>query len=154
MAKKSDKNDKTAASAAPKTANSTAESKTSEYLEYQPRKINLVMSRIDPWSVMKVTFLLSVCFGVAMVAASGLIWVVLNLMNVFGSLKNFITEIDPTGAVSMLLDFIQLPRVLAFTTIVSVLNVVITTAFATIGAFLYNLSAALVGGIRVSLTDD
>ena len=45
-------------------------------------------------------------------------------------------------------------RILGFTLLVSVLNVVLLTAIATLAAFLYNLSAALLGGIELTLTED
>ena len=38
--------------------------------------------------------------------------------------------------------------------IVAVVDVILITAIATLGAFLYNLSAALLGGIEVTLAED
>ena len=45
-------------------------------------------------------------------------------------------------------------RVMGFTMIVAVVDVVLITAIATLGAFLYNLAAALLGGIEVILAED
>ena len=45
-------------------------------------------------------------------------------------------------------------RVLSFTMLVSVLNVILLTAIATLGAFLYNLAASLLGGLEVTLAED
>lgn len=122
--------------------------------EYQPMQVRLVLSRVEPWTVMKVTFLLSVCFGIAMILAGILVWLLLNSMHVFSAVENFVNSIDPSGAVAQLVDYVRLPRVVAITTILAVANVILMTAFATVGALLYNLSAALVGGIRLALTDD
>lgn len=121
---------------------------------YQPKQVTLSLARLDAWSVMKTTFLLSVCFGMAMVFSALLLWLILNGMQVFSSLEHFITDIDPSGTVSKLIDYLRLPRVLALSTIVAVSNVVLLSAFMTIGAMLYNLTASLVGGVRVILTDD
>src|SRR6476661_4734619 len=83
----------------------------------QPRRARLRLTRIDPWSVMKTSFLLSVAFGVVT-------------------------------------DYVGMSRVLGFTLLVSVLDVVLLTAIATLTAFLYNLAAALLGGIEVTLAED
>ena len=122
--------------------------------EYQPRQISLLVSRIDPWSVMKVSFLLSVTLGIAMVLAGLLVWLLLNSMSVFSSVENFINDIDPTGSIASIIDYLRLPRVMAMSTIVAVSNVILTTAFSTVGAFIYNLVTSLVGGIRLALTDE
>lgn len=122
--------------------------------EYQPRQISLVVSRIDPWSVMKVSFLLSVALGIAMVLAGLLVWLLLNSMSVFSSVENFINDIDPTGSIASIIDYLRLPRVMAMSTIVAVSNVILMTAFSTVGALIYNLVTSLVGGIRLALTDE
>ena len=122
--------------------------------EYQPRQISLVVSRIDPWSVMKVSFLLSVALGIAMVLAGLLVWLLLNSMSVFSSVENFINDIDPTGSIASMIDYLRLPRVMAMSTIIAVSNVILMTAFSTVGALIYNLVTSLVGGIRLALTDE
>ena len=45
-------------------------------------------------------------------------------------------------------------RVMGFTMIIAVIDVVLMTVIATLGAFLYNLAAALLGGIEVILAED
>jgi hypothetical protein len=47
-----------------------------------------------------------------------------------------------------------LGRIVGLTLVISAINVVITTAVATIGAYLYNLAAQLVGGVDVTLAED
>jgi len=51
-------------------------------------------------------------------------------------------------------DYIGTGRVLGFTMLVSAVDVVLLTAIATLGAFLYNLAATLLGGIEVTLAED
>ncbi|MGL5850621.1 MAG: DUF3566 domain-containing protein [Phycicoccus sp.] len=43
---------------------------------------------------------------------------------------------------------------MSLATVLAVIDVVIITAIATLGAFLYNVSSALVGGVQLTLTDD
>ena len=130
------------------------EASSSKVGEYQPRQISLVVSRIDPWTVMKVSFLLSVALGIAMVLAGLLVWLLLNSMNVFSSVENFINDIDPTGSIASMIDYLRLPRVMAMSTIIAVSNVILVTAFCTVGALIYNLATSLVGGVKLSLTDE
>ncbi len=42
---------------------------------------------------------------------------------------------------------------MGFTMLVAVVDVVLITAIATLGAFLYNMSAALVGGVELTLAE-
>jgi hypothetical protein len=45
-------------------------------------------------------------------------------------------------------------RVMGFTMLVAVVDVILITAIATLGAFLYNLAAGLLGGIEVTFAED
>ena len=51
-------------------------------------------------------------------------------------------------------DYLGTSRVMGFTMLVSVIDVILVTAIATLGAFLYNVCSALVGGLQLTLTDD
>jgi hypothetical protein len=51
-------------------------------------------------------------------------------------------------------DYIGTSRVLGFTMIVAVVDVILITAISTLAAFVYNLAATLVGGIEVTLAED
>ena len=89
-----------------------------------------------------------------MVLAGLLVWLLLNSMSVFSSVENFINDIDPTGSIASIIDYLRLPRVMAMSTIIAVSNVILMTAFSTVGALIYNLVTSLVGGIRLALTDE
>ena len=43
---------------------------------------------------------------------------------------------------------------LSLGTVIAVVNVVLLTALATLGAFLYNIATNLVGGLHLTLSDD
>ncbi|MDP8932371.1 MAG: DUF3566 domain-containing protein, partial [Actinomycetota bacterium] len=51
-------------------------------------------------------------------------------------------------------DYVGTSRVLGFTMLVAAVDVVLLTAIATLGAFLYNMAAALLGGVEVTLAED
>ena len=120
------------------------------------RKAHLRLTHIDPWSVMKTAFLLSVALGVVTVVAVAVVWGVLGIAGVWDSINN--TVIDVLGGDSSetfdIKDYVGTGRVMGFTMIVAVVDVVLVTAIATLGAFLYNLSAALLGGLEVTLAED
>ena len=51
-------------------------------------------------------------------------------------------------------NYVGMSRVMGFTMLVAVVDVILLTAIATLGAFLYNMAAALLGGIEVTLAED
>ncbi|MGW2917005.1 DUF3566 domain-containing protein [Streptomyces angustmyceticus] len=120
------------------------------------RKARLRVARADPWSVMKVSFLLSVALGICTVVAAAVLWMVMNAMGVFSTVGGTISEATGSGDGGGfdLQSFLSLPRVLLFTSIIAVIDVVLATALATLGAFLYNLSAGFVGGVELTLAED
>ncbi|MDX3690427.1 DUF3566 domain-containing protein [Streptomyces europaeiscabiei] len=120
------------------------------------RKARLRVAKADPWSVMKVSFLLSIALGICTVVAAAVLWMVMNAMGVFSSVGATISEATGSNESNGfdLQSFLSLPNVLIFTTVIAVIDVVLATALATLGAFIYNLSAGFVGGIELTLAED
>lgn len=118
-----------------------------------PRRVDLSVARVDPWSVMKVGFLLSVALGIALVFATLVLWLMLDSMHVFGDIEEFLKNLSAERFVT-LMEYLHLSKVLSYATIAAVANVIMITAMSTLGAFLYNIIASLVGGMRVSLMDE
>ncbi|RZU63166.1 DUF3566 domain-containing protein [Zhihengliuella halotolerans] len=118
------------------------------------RKARLLVSKLDPWSVLKLSFLLSVALGIVTVVAAVVLWTVLDLTGVFDSVNNLLSEIAGSESSFNLAEIASLGQVAAFATIIAVVNVVLITAISTLAGVLYNISASLVGGIGVTLTDD
>ena len=137
--------------AAPATATATS---TAAPAAAGPRRVRLAVARIDPWSVMKLSFLLSVAIGIMIVVASAVIWQTLDSLQVFTSLNDTIAEVTGSADFFPLLEYVAFDRMMSLATMVAVVDVVLLTALSTIGAFLYNIVAALVGGIHLTLTDD
>ncbi|GGO43385.1 MULTISPECIES: DUF3566 domain-containing protein [Streptomyces] len=120
------------------------------------RKARLRVSKADPWSVMKVSFLLSIALGICTIVAAAVLWMVMDAMGVFSTVGGTISEATGSNESNGfdLQAFLSLPRVLLFTSIIAVIDVVLATALATLGAFIYNLSAGFVGGIELTLAED
>ncbi|HET6697988.1 MAG TPA: DUF3566 domain-containing protein [Nocardioidaceae bacterium] len=120
------------------------------------RKARLRLTHIDPWSVMKTAFLLSIALGIVTVIAVAVVWSVLGAAGVWDSINNTVQEVlgGETAQSFNVEDYVGTSRVMGFTMIVAVVDVVLITAIATLGAFLYNLAAALLGGLEVTLAED
>ncbi|MEU7132839.1 DUF3566 domain-containing protein [Streptomyces sp. NPDC046261] len=121
------------------------------------RKARLRVAKADPWSVMKVSFLLSVALGVCTIVAATVLWVVMDAMGVFSAVGGTISDATASGESGGGFDlesFLSLPHVLLFTSVIAVIDVVLATALATLGAFVYNLSAGFVGGVELTLAED
>ncbi|CAL9494041.1 DUF3566 domain-containing protein [Streptomyces althioticus] len=120
------------------------------------RKARLRVAKADPWSVMKVSFLLSIALGICTIVAAAVLWMVMDAMGVFSTVGGTISE--ATGSEGSngfdLQSFLSLPNVLMFTTVIAVIDVILATALATLGAFIYNLSAGFVGGVELTLAED
>ncbi|MFG3656516.1 DUF3566 domain-containing protein [Streptomyces sp. NPDC047706] len=120
------------------------------------RKARLRVAKADPWSVMKVSFLLSIALGICTIVASAVLWMVMDAMGVFSTVGGTISEATGSNESNGfdLQAFLSLPNVLMFTAIIAVIDVVLATALATLGAFIYNLSAGFVGGVELTLAED
>jgi hypothetical protein len=121
-----------------------------------PRMVRLTLGRLDPWSVMKLGFLLSVAIGISFVVLVAVLWIILQAMGVFTDIDRTIGTVLGTASGSEfdLMDYVGFGRVLSLATVIAVIDVFLLTAIATLGAFLYNISASLVGGVQMTLTDD
>ncbi|WEV64986.1 DUF3566 domain-containing protein [Bifidobacterium sp. ESL0732] len=136
--------------------NGNAAGKSSRQRKRTPRarRMSLSLTRVDAWSVAKVTLLLSVAFGIIQIVAVALIWALLNVVGVFDQVTQIVssTGLD-TGGFNLASVF-SLGTVLSAVTILSIVEVVVATLFAVIIAALYNVISQLVGGVHVTLGDD
>jgi hypothetical protein len=119
------------------------------------RRVKLTVSRVDPWSAMKMSFLISVALGIAGVVMVAVLWMILSGMGVFSEVNRLVgTIISDSENPFDIMDFLGFGRVLSLSIVLGVIDVILMTALATLGAFLYNICSALVGGLQLTLTDD
>ncbi|MFP3580921.1 DUF3566 domain-containing protein [Arthrobacter sp. fls2-241-R2A-200] len=119
------------------------------------RRARLLVSKVDPWSVLKMAFLLSVALGIVTVVAAVVLWTVLDLTGIFNQVDSLLGTLAGSESGGFELKKVaSLGQVASFATIIAVVNVVLLTALSMLSAVLYNISATLVGGIGVTLTDD
>lgn len=119
------------------------------------RKARLRLVQVEPWSVMKTAFLLSVAIGIVTVVAVAIVWGVLGAAGLWDSVNSIVRDTIQTNSTDFdVRDYVGTSRVLGFTMIVAVADIILITAIATLGAFLYNLSATLLGGVEVTFAED
>ncbi len=120
-----------------------------------PRRVRLAVARVDPWSVMKMSFLLSVAAGIAGVVLTAVLWMILSTMNVFNDVEGVLQSLQTTTSNPFSIkDYVGFGRVVSLSIVIGVIDVILMTAISTVFAFLYNICSALVGGIQLTLTDD
>jgi hypothetical protein len=105
---------------------------------------------------MKMAFALSIALAIVTVVAVAIVWSVLEAAGVWESINSSVGSVlsEDESSSFDITDYIGTSRVLGLTTIIAAANVVLLTAIATLGAFLYNLAAALLGGLEVTLAED
>ena len=120
------------------------------------RRAQLVLARIEPWSVMKFSFMISLVGWVILFVAVAALYYVLSKLGVFHSVQSTITDVT-SGKGSSGSDanghWFSASRILGYTMLVGAVNVVLITALATVGAVIYNLVTHLAGGIEVTLKE-
>jgi len=121
----------------------------------QPRRANLVIARIEPWSVMKFSFLISLVLWLVMFVAVALLYYALSSLGVFGALQRTLASVTSSqGSAGVDLSrWTSSTRVLGYTMLLGAVDVVLITAISTVGAVIYNLVTHLGGGIEVTLKE-
>jgi hypothetical protein len=119
------------------------------------RRARLTIRRVDPWSVLKFTLLFSICMLVIGVVAVWALYVALDKLEVFSSIHKFVLELTEGGQGATKTGGFDITFKMRWfvggAAVLGVINTVIVTALATLGAFLYNLCSEIVGGIEVVL---
>ena len=119
------------------------------------RRASLRLVHVEPWSVTRLAFVVSVAMMIVAVVAVSIFWIVLNVTGVWGQINDSVTSVlSDDGGSFDIKDYLGFGRMFGLTLVLSAINVVLMTALATIGAHLYNLAAQLLGGLEVTFSDD
>jgi hypothetical protein len=118
-----------------------------------PRRASLQVKRIDPWSVLKLAFVLSVALFFVWLVAVGVLYGVLDGMGVWDRVNGTYNEFAQNTSSGNTGPLITASRVFGIAAIIGAINIVLFTALATIGSFVYNVSADLAGGLEITLAE-
>lgn len=119
------------------------------------RDARLRLTHVDPWSVTRMAFVVSVAMMIVIVVATVIFWIVLNMLGVWDQISDSVTSVlsDSDDAFDIT-DYLGLGRLVGLALLLSVLNVVVWTVLATIGAHLYNLASQVLGGLQMTFSND
>ena len=113
----------------------------------RPPRRRVTIQRVHPWSVLKLSLIFYFCMLLVVMVALTLLWAVIINMGILeavqSGLSNFGAKVRVNGG--------NLARMVF---LIGLINVVLWSAINVFMAFLYNLIADLVGGFRVTLSDD
>jgi hypothetical protein len=119
------------------------------------REAQLVLSRIEPWSVMKFSFVASLVGCVILVVAVAALYYGLSSLGVFRAIERTINLVttSKTSPGSTTSSWFSASTVLGYTLLAGAIDVVMITAISTLGAVIYNLITRLFGGIELTLKE-
>lgn len=114
------------------------------------RKVRV--TRLDPWSVAKSSFMLGVTIAGVIIVATVVLWLLLSAAGVFDAITGLFQSVSGNSD-SAGISFLSLGRLVGLSMVVSAVEIVLLSVLSVIFAVLYNLSVGFTGGIEVSVTD-
>lgn len=117
-----------------------------------PVRASMQIRRIDPWSTLKVSLLLSVALFFVWMITVAFLYLVLGGMGVWAKLNSNVGDLLNNASGSSA-ELVSSGTIFGGAFLIGLVNIVLMTALATIGAFVNNLITDLIGGIEVTLAD-
>ncbi len=117
------------------------------------RQIKMTISKIEPLAALKLGFLISVVIGFMIIIAMAIIWFVLDGIHVFGQMEGLLQTLNSAQLLEMM-QYLEFGRWMSFAVIIAILDIVLMTALSAVAALVYNIISALVGGLRITVTDE
>jgi hypothetical protein len=118
-----------------------------------PVRASMQIRRIDPWSALKVSLVLSVALFFVWMIAVAFLYLVLGSMGVWAKLNSNVGDLLTSASGTTGGELVSSGTIFGGAALIGLVNIVLLTAMATVGVFIYNLTTDLVGGIEVTLAD-
>ena len=118
-----------------------------------PVRAAMQIRRIDPWSALKVSLVLSVALFFVWMIAVAFLYLVLGGMGVWSKLNSNVGDLLTSASGQAGGELVSSGTIFGGAALIGLVNIVLLTAMATVGVFIYNLTTDLVGGIEVTLAD-
>jgi hypothetical protein len=145
------------ATKAPKAAKAVASVLTPVKPATRVKRARLRVTRIDPLSMLRTSFLFAMSASIVIFIVIVIIWAVLSVSGALESIQKILDSVVGSGSGSgsmQLSKYLETWRVLGFSALISVINVVLLTLIGTVVAYIYNLAASIYGGIEITLAED
>ena len=118
-----------------------------------PRRARLQLRHIDTWSAFKISFVLAVALFFIWMVAIGILYGVLSGLGVFQTLNDLFGQLGTASGGKGTSNIITPGIVLGGAAVIGAINIILMTALCTVGTFIYNMCADLVGGLEVTLSE-
>ncbi|MDR2322562.1 DUF3566 domain-containing protein [Microbacterium sp. NPDC089698] len=115
------------------------------------KQVRLRLVYIDFWSAVKLSFLGAVAIAIVTLVSFLLIYLVIDATGLMTKADEFVSGIADGAKLSAV---IGLPQVLAFGSVVAILNLIVFTVLGAIVAGIYNLAVKVTGGLLVGFTSN
>jgi hypothetical protein len=115
--------------------------------------VRTTVVRVDPWTVLRLSFLLSIAVALITLVALFLLWALLDAAGVFTTVDQTANDVLGDGA-STFTQYFAFGQVFRVGLLLAAADIVLLTALATLGAFLFNLASSLTGGLEVSVIEE
>jgi Transmembrane domain of unknown function (DUF3566) len=115
-----------------------------------PRITTLQLKRIDPWTTLKVSLIISIVLFFVWMIAIGLLYALFSSLDVVSRINAGWQNVlaSDTGATE---ELITPGRVFGIAGVIGAINIVVMTALFTVSAFVYNAAAGMAGGVELTL---
>ena len=118
-----------------------------------PRRARLQLRHIDTWSALKISLVLSIALFFIWMVAVGVLYGVLSALGVFDTLNELFGQLGSASGNDVSGDVVTPGIVFGGAAVIGAINIVLMTALCTVGTFIYNLCADLVGGLELTLSE-
>jgi hypothetical protein len=118
-----------------------------------PRRARLQLRHIDIWSAFKISFVLAIAMFFIWMVAIGVLYGVLSALGVFTTLNELFGQLGSASGADVGGDVVTPGLVFGGAAVIGAINIVLMTALCTVGTFIYNLCADLVGGLELTLSE-
>jgi hypothetical protein len=118
-------------------------------------RTRLRLIRVEPYSVTRLAFVVSAALMIVVTVAVAVFWLMLEATGVWGQINDSVASVLADDSASFdIKEYLGFTRLVGGTLVISGINVILMTALATVSAHLFNLAAALLGGVEATVTDD
>ena len=109
------------------------------------------LKRVDPWTVLKISLIVSIVMFFVWMIAIGVLYLSLGSLDVWSKVNSTYQTLVSSDTSAAQSDLITPGKVFGVTAVIGAVNIVLFTALATIAAFVYNAAAGMAGGVELTL---